>query len=92
MQKTCWENQGYDILNKFQIFKKFNLNRNSPSPAYKNWLEKIGPKRKGPQAGLQAVTKYLAKSKKIKQNWTRLEYFDICFYVSFDCYCQKLIV
>ena len=33
----------------------------------------------------------LAKSKKIKQNWTRLENFDICFCVSFDRYCQKLV-
>ena len=30
------------------------------------------------------------QNKKIKQNWTRPENFDICFYVSFYCYCQKL--
>ena len=27
----------------------------------------------------QSVTKHLAKSKKIKQNWTKPERFDICF-------------
>ena len=32
------------------------------------------------------------KGKNIKQNWPRQENsFDICLYVSFDCYCQKLI-
>ena len=40
---------------------------------------------------LQSVTKYLANSKKIKQNWTRPEKFDICFCISFDCYFQKVV-
>ena len=35
--------------------------------------------------------KYFVKRKKIKQSWTRPKYFEICFYISFDCYCQKLI-
>ena len=40
---------------------------------------------------LQSLTKYFAKGKKVKQNWARPENFDICFCVSFDCNCQKLI-
>ena len=28
---------------------------------------------------------------KIKQNWPRLENFDICFFLRFDHYCKKLI-
>ena len=42
-------------------------------------------------ADLQSVTKYFAKSKKIKENWTRAENFVIGFCISFDRYCQKLI-
>ena len=42
-------------------------------------------------ADLQSVTKYFAKSKKIKENWTRPENIVICFCVIFDRYCQKLI-
>ena len=30
---------------------------------------------------IQSVTNYFAKSKKIKQNWTRPEIFDICLSV-----------
>ena len=37
------------------------------------------------------LDKYLAKSKEIKQSWTRLENFDISFCVSFDHYYQNLI-
>ena len=33
----------------------------------------------------------MAKSKKIKQNWTRTENFDVCFLVNFDRYFQKSI-
>ena len=40
---------------------------------------------------LQSVAKYFAKNWKIKQNWTRSGNFDICFCISFDRYCQKLI-
>ena len=40
---------------------------------------------------LQAVIKYLVKSKKIKQNLTRQENFNICFCVRFECYFQKLV-
>ena len=29
------------------------------------------------------------KLKKIKQNWTKREKFDICFSVRFDHYCKK---
>ena len=39
---------------------------------------------------LQSVTKYWAKSKTIKQNWTNPENFDAC--TSCDCYCEKLIL
>ena len=35
-------------------------------------------------AYLQSVTKYFAKIKKIKQNWTRPENFDIYFCISLD--------
>ena len=34
---------------------------------------------------------YFAKSLKMKQNWTRPKSFDISFYVSLSCYCQKKI-
>ena len=40
---------------------------------------------------LYAITNNSAKSKKIKQNLTRPENFDICFCKYFDRYCQKLI-
>ena len=40
---------------------------------------------------LQAVIKYLVKNKKIKQNWTRQENFNIWFCLSFECYFQKLV-
>ena len=33
----------------------------------------------------------MTNSKKVKQNWTRPENFDICFSISFDHYCEKLI-
>ena len=36
-------------------------------------------------------TIYLEQSKKIQENWTRLEYFDIVFCVLFDHYCQSFI-
>ena len=39
---------------------------------------------------LHLVTKYFVKNKKIKQNWTKPENFDIWFCVRFDRYCQKL--
>ena len=39
---------------------------------------------------MQSVTKYMAKSKEIKQNWTRSENFDISLCVNFDRYFQKL--
>ena len=35
--------------------------------------------------------KYFAKGRKIMQNWTRPENFDMCFCVRFDQNCQKLI-
>ena len=35
---------------------------------------------------------WLAKSKKMKQNWTRPENLNICFCGSFDRYCQKLLL
>ena len=35
--------------------------------------------------------KYLVKGKEIKQSWTRLENFDICFCVFFDRYYQDFI-
>ena len=37
------------------------------------------------------MTKYFPKSKKMKQTWTRPENFDICFWISFDRYYQKII-
>ena len=37
---------------------------------------------------LQLVTKYLTKSKKIRQNLIRRENYGICFYVIFGRYCQ----
>ena len=40
---------------------------------------------------LKLVTKIFGKSRNIKQHWTRPEKFDICFYIGFECYCQKLI-
>ena len=39
---------------------------------------------------LQLLTKYIAKSKKIKQNCTRQEKFDIFFCVSVERYCKKV--
>ena len=39
----------------------------------------------------QSRTNILAKSRKIRQNWTRPESFDIPFYVSLNHQCQKLI-
>ena len=35
---------------------------------------------------------WLAKSKKMKQNWTRPENLNVCFCGSFDHYCQKLLL
>ena len=40
---------------------------------------------------LQTWTKYLEKTKDIKQNWTVIENLDNCFYVIFDCYYKSLI-
>ena len=40
---------------------------------------------------LQSQTKYLEQSKEIKQNWTELKNFDMCFCILFCCYCQKFI-
>ena len=37
------------------------------------------------------LQKYMAKSKKVRQTWTRPESFDISFCVSFDRYCQNLL-
>ena len=39
---------------------------------------------------LQSVAKYFTKTKKIKQNWTRPENFDISFCVSSGHFCQGL--
>ena len=39
----------------------------------------------------QSLTKYLAKSKEIRQNWRRAENFDVSFCVSFNHWCKKLI-
>ena len=39
----------------------------------------------------QSMTKYFAKSKKIKQNWTRPEDLDFCFGIGFDYFFWKLI-
>ena len=41
--------------------------------------------------GIKLVTKYLTKSKNIKQNWTRPERFDVWSCICFDCYYQKLV-
>ena len=40
----------------------------------------------------QLLIKRLSKRKKMMQNWTRPEKFDICLCVSYDCYYQKLIL
>ena len=40
---------------------------------------------------LQSMEITFRKIRKIKQNWTRPETFDICFYVRFHSYCQKFI-
>ena len=40
---------------------------------------------------LQSWIKYLELSKEIKQNWTGLGTFEICFCVIFNCYYQKFI-
>ena len=37
------------------------------------------------------MAKYFVKNKKIKQNLTVPQNFDICCCISFDRYCQKLI-
>ena len=42
-------------------------------------------------ADLQSVTRYIVKSNKIKQTWTRLDKFNICLCVNFGRYCKKLI-
>ena len=39
----------------------------------------------------QSMTKYFARSKKIKRNWTRPEDLDFYFFIGFDCFFQKLI-
>ena len=39
----------------------------------------------------QFLTKYLLKSKEIKQNWTRPGNFDICFWIIFNHYYQNFI-
>ena len=41
---------------------------------------------------VQSLMKYFGKSKKIKQNWTRPENFDIRFSVIYGNYCQILVV
>ena len=38
----------------------------------------------------QSFTNYLAKKKKIKQNGTRQEKFNVCLYANFDPFCQTL--
>ena len=40
----------------------------------------------------QSVIKCFSKTRKIKQNWTRSESFDICFCIGFDSYCKKLFI
>ena len=37
---------------------------------------------------LQSVTKYTVKSKKLKQNWTIPDIFNVCFCIGFDHYHQ----
>ena len=40
---------------------------------------------------LKLGMRYLAKIKKIMQNWTRQENYDAWYCICIDCYCKKLI-
>ena len=44
-----------------------------------------------PTLWIQSWTEHLERGKKTEGNWTGLENFNICFCVSFSCYCQSFI-
>lgn len=88
---SCFVISDYIILYLYHIvlpLSVYLLTQGIPSVIYiiSNTQNEI------PDIHLQSVTARVSKSKKkIKKNWTRPEKFDLCFCVTFNRYCQKLI-